>query len=75
MSKLKPGIYKHFKGGLYLVLSVGKHSETLEEYVVYISLYENETSQVWIRPIEDFMGEKELEDGTKVKRFTFVSEY
>jgi len=44
MSKLKLGIYKHFKGNKYLVLIVGKHSETLEEYVVYISLYENETS-------------------------------
>jgi len=75
MSKLKLGIYKHFKGNRYLVLTVGKHSETLEEYVVYISLYENETSQVWIRPLENFMGDKILEDGTKVKRFTFVSEY
>jgi len=75
MSKFKPGIYKHFKGNKYLALTVGKHSETLEEMVVYVSLYENETSQVWIRPLENFMSDKTLEDGTKVKRFTFVSEY
>jgi hypothetical protein len=74
VEKFKPGVYKHFKGNLYLALTTGKHTETLEEYVVYISLYENETSQVWIRPIDNFLGYKEFKDGTKVKRFEFVRE-
>jgi len=72
--KFKPGIYKHFKGNLYYALMVAKHSETEEEMVIYISLYNNEYSQVWIRPLEDFMGNKTLEDGTKVKRFEFLRE-
>lgn len=32
---LKPGRYRHFKGEVYRVLGVGKHTETLEEFVVY----------------------------------------
>ena len=33
------GVYKHFKGDLYLVEDVGIHSETLEKYVIYRALY------------------------------------
>lgn len=72
--KFKPGVYKHFKGNLYLALMVAKHSESEEDVVVYIGLYENDLSNVWVRPLDSFMGEKELEDGTKVKRFEFVRE-
>jgi hypothetical protein len=70
--KFKPGIYEHFKGGKYLALFIAKHSETLEDYVVYISLYDNENSHVWIRPLKDFNGYKEFEDGIRVKRFKFI---
>lgn len=72
--KFKPGIYKHFKGKLYLALFLAKHSETEEDVVVYIDLYENKNSQIWVRPLDMFMDYKELEDGTKVKRFEFLRE-
>lgn len=69
---LKPGTYKHTKSGkMYKVLGVAKHSETLEECVVYEALYENTESSLWIRPLEMFTDEIEL-DGKKVPRFTFV---
>ena len=72
IEEFKPGVYKHFKGGMYLALTLATDCEDIiKKYVVYISLYENETSQTWVRELSDFLGYKELEDGTKVKRFTF----
>ena len=49
------GIYKHFKGDLYLVQDVAIHSETKEKYVVYRGLYGK--SELYIRPMEMFLSE------------------
>lgn len=70
------GVYKHFKGEYYQVLTVALDSETLEQKVVYTSLYykPEKDGRVWVRSLNDFMGTKELEDGTVVNRFEFVSE-
>lgn len=46
------GIYKHFKGDLYLVEDVGIHSETLEKYVIYRALYGE--NKLWVRPYSEF---------------------
>ena len=46
--ELKPGLYRHFKGNLYRLLYVAKHSETLEEMVVYQALYGE--MGIWVRP-------------------------
>lgn len=48
-------IYKHFKGDLYLVLDIGKYSETGELMVIYKALYGN--NETWIRPYNMFIDE------------------
>ena len=71
---MKLGIYKHFKtGNLYRVIGVAKHSETLEDFVVYEALYENKVSKLWIRALKMFEQEVEWE-GERVLRYTFVSD-
>lgn len=68
---LKLGRYRHYKGNEYNVLAVAKHSETLEDYVVYEALYENEVSKTWIRPLKMFL-EKIEKDGELIDRFKFI---
>jgi hypothetical protein len=71
---IKPGIYKHSKkGNLYKVHFVAKHSETLEDMVVYEALYDNDMSKFWVRPASMFEGMAEI-NGEMVPRFVFVSE-
>jgi len=65
MEKNIKGKYKHFKGGLYEVLGVAKHSETLEEMVLYCHEGEKE---MWVRPFDMFFEEIERE-GKKMMRF------
>lgn len=45
---LKPGKYRHFKGGEYELIGIAKHSETLEPMVVYRALYGE--GGLWVRP-------------------------
>ncbi len=46
MVDVKKGIYKHYKGKMYEVLGIGRHSETLEEFVIYKTLYDGEFGKV-----------------------------
>ena len=62
-------IYKHYKGGLYRVICIAKHSETLEDLVIYEALYDNPDSKLWARPMNVFIG-KVVVDGKEVERFT-----
>lgn len=65
-------IYRHAKTkNLYKVIGIAKHSETLEDLVIYEAEYENELSKLWARPVEMWEEEVEIE-GVKQPRFIFV---
>lgn len=68
---LRKGIYKHFKGNLYRVLEIARHSETGEVMVVYQALYGERG--IWVRPLAMF-DESIERDGKQVKRFTYVED-
>ncbi|MBD5404956.1 DUF1653 domain-containing protein [bacterium] len=63
------GIYKHYKGNLYEVLAIVKHSETLEDMVVYKALYGE--GLVWVRPLSMFE-EEIIKDNVRIKRFELI---
>lgn len=63
------GKYRHFKGNEYEVIALAKHSETLEELVVYRALYGEKG--VWVRPAAMWL-EEITRDGRTFKRFEKV---
>lgn len=73
MENLKLGKYRHFKGGEYEVLYVARHSESLEEMVVYKHLDGEQIGQVFVRPLAMFNEEVDRPElGYKGPRFKFI---
>ena len=71
MEEIKIGRYRHFKGNEYEVLYLAKHSETLEEMVVYRALYG--AHGIWVRPAS-MWNEIVERDGKTYKRFTYIGD-
>ena len=69
MQEIKLGKYRHFKGNEYEVLYIAKHSETLEEMVVYRALYGE--GGVWVRP-KAMWNEVIEREGKTLPRFTYI---
>ena len=64
---IQAGVYQHYKGNYYRVIGVARHSETLEDMVVYQALYGD--GELWVRPAsmwEERVGE--------TLRFTYIGE-
>ncbi len=68
---MQTGKYRHFKGNEYNVLFVAKHSETMEEMVVYQALYGERG--MWVRPKSMFL-EKITRDGKTFSRFEKIDD-
>ena len=64
---IKIGKYKHYKGPEYEVIGLARHSETMEELVVY----KDSKGDLWVRPYKMFFEEVER-DGKKMPRFKYI---
>ncbi len=74
MAKLKLGKYEHYKGKQYEVIGLARHSETLEELVIYRALYNSEefgNDILWARPKSMFFETVNI-GGKEIPRFRFV---
>ena len=71
MEEIKIGRYRHFKGNEYEVLYLARHSESLEDMVVYRALYG--AHGVWVRPAS-MWNELVERDGKTYKRFTYLGD-
>ena len=60
------GVYRHFKGNLYVVEDIAYHSETQEKMVLYRALYGD--GDLWVRPYEMFLEEVDHEKYPNVKQ-------
>lgn len=64
-----PGVYRHYKGNYYLLIGAAKHSETLEDMLVYRALYGERG--LWVRPAA-MWDEMVSVSGKRVPRFAYV---
>ena len=71
MNEIRLGRYRHFKRNEYEVITLAKHSETMEEMVVYKALYGE--GGYWVRPAS-MWNETFERDGKVFKRFEFIKE-
>ena len=69
--EIRAGRYRHFKGKEYEVVGIARHSETLEEMVVYRALYGE--GGLWVRPAA-MWNETVERDGVVYQRFTRIDE-
>ena len=65
-------VYRHYKGNYYKVVGIAKHTETLEDLVVYLGLYDD--NSIWCRP-KAMWNEEVYYNGNKVKRFELIEDY
>lgn len=78
---MKLGLYKHYKGNVYRVIGLAKHTETDEKLVLYYSMTgspdlveEYGERPYFVRPYIMFDGEVELGGGRRIRRFQFIEE-
>jgi hypothetical protein len=71
MDAIPSGIYRHYKGNDYRILSCATHSETQEQMVVYQPIY-GEPS-LWVRPLAMFTETVQLANGKRVQRFQLMT--
>lgn len=68
-TEIKNGIYRHYKGGIYEVTDIAKHSESLEKLVIYKNVV---TEDCWARPIS-MWNETVEQEGIQIPRFQLIA--
>ena len=71
MDAPRPGVYRHFKGNLYRLITVATHTETREPMAVYQALYGERG--YWVRPLAMWTETVER-GGATLQRFTYVGD-
>ena len=74
MKEIKLGKYEHYKGKQYEVIGLARHSETLEELVIYKALYDSKKfgrNTLWVRPKDMFFEIINIKD-KKIPRFRYI---
>ena len=69
--EIKLGKYRHFKGNEYEVIGIARHSESMQEMVVYRALYGD--GGLWVRPAEMWQ-DTVTRDGVTYQRFTYIGD-
>ena len=68
---IKQGKYRHYKGHEYEVIGFARHSETLEDMIIYKALYGE--GGTWVRPKTMFF-EKVMVSGREIPRFEYMDQ-
>jgi hypothetical protein len=68
-ANISPGSYRHYKGGMYTVIGLARHSETDELLVVYRPEYGERA--LWVRPLSMFAEDVNV-NGLSVPRFQYL---
>ncbi|MEH3055401.1 MAG: DUF1653 domain-containing protein [Patulibacter minatonensis] len=63
-----PGLYRHYKGGMYVLMGVSRHSETEELLVVYRAA----DDRLWVRPLSMWSELVATPTGGRAERFALV---
>ena len=71
MTDIEPGIYRHYKGNIYKLLFIAKHTETMEDMCIYVDT--KDEKKIWARPAS-MWNEEVTVGGKTVKRFTKIDE-
>lgn len=58
-------VYRHFKGIEIKIIALGKHTETLEELVIYEEL---DSHEIWVRPLAMFLSKVDHTKYPEVKQ-------